>query len=64
MFKDKNLLTLVFVPIDWESTMMSAQVVMSVLTNIVKILGCWLSDMTFNDYGSKSSLLEYFEQNT
>ena len=41
MFKDENLLTFVFVPIDWESTMMSVLVVMSVLTNIVKILGCW-----------------------
>ena len=64
MFKDENLLTFDFVPIYWESTMMSVQVVMSVLTNIVKILGCWFSDMTFNDYGSKSSLLEYFERNT
>ena len=64
MFKDENLLTFVFVPIDWESIRISALVVMSVLTNIVKILGCWFSDMTFNDYDSKSSLLEYFERNT
>ena len=40
MFKDENLLTFVFVPIDWESITISALVVMSVLTNIVKILGC------------------------
>ena len=40
MFKDENLLTFVFVPIDSENTMMSVLVVMSVLTNIVKILGC------------------------
>jgi hypothetical protein len=64
MFKDENILTFVFVPIDWESTIISVLVVMSVLTNIVKLLGCWISDMTFNDYGSKSSLLEYFERNT
>ena len=40
MFKDENLLTFVLIPIDWESTMIRVLVVMSVLTNIVKILGC------------------------
>jgi hypothetical protein len=40
MFKDENLLTFVFVLIDWESITISTLVVMSVLTNIVKILGC------------------------
>ena len=40
MFKDENLLTFFLVPIDWESTMKRVLVVMSVLTNIVKILGC------------------------
>ena len=40
MFKDENLLTFVLVPIDWESAMMRVLIVMSVLTNIVKLLGC------------------------